>query len=457
MAARPGRRSGGKPGDAGERRFVHRGWLRAHANPLIACAYIAGALLLGAQGERLGGADVAPYVSPMSSASAIAILSAIASGMMALTAIVFSLLLVALQLGNTVYSPRILRVLGDTTSTGHALGVFTGTFVYALMAVRTIDIAGGPGINVSFVIVAFLWLLASVVVLVLLVPRSRHFTIGDVLVALHRLASEAIGRVYPGDGPAIEVRALERSRARPDLEATGELLHVGPPRYLVGLDVRRLADVGAEADAVISIPLAIGDPVSAGDRLATVHGATRPIAERHLRGAIWLGEERAAYNDPAYAIRLFVDIAIRALSPAVNDPTTAVMVLDHLDAVLRELGRRHLEDDTAFDDHGALRVVRAVPSWDDLVALALTEIHQFGRDSVQVERRLATLLRDLPEHVPPERRPAIEQFGRWRARSLVEVVHDARGWIEPTAIDPQGIGHAAAAAGVGAHGARPPK
>jgi uncharacterized membrane protein len=229
--------------------------------------------------------------------------------------------------------------------------------------------------------------------------------------------------------------------AAPNLPMSGELTHRGPPRYLVGFDVARLVRYAADADAVIVLPTAIGDAVIAGDRLAVVLGASKRIDEAALRAALWLEPQRTLDNDPAYSIRLLVDIAIRALSPAINDPTTAVSVLDELDGILRLLGGSALEDNVVLDERGVVRLIRAVSSWDDLVALALTEIHQYGRESFQVQRRLGAMLHDLAKLLPPQRHAALDRFARWRSASQSDVLHAATGWMDAFAVDRQGLGH----------------
>lgn len=423
------------------KQFVHRGWRHANAGAWITTGYVLVALVAGAE-SPVGTLLLGHGISPISSASAVAILSAIASGMMALTAIVFSLVFVAVQLGNTSYSPRLLAVIGEDRFLAHSLGIFAGTFLYALMAIRSVDVVGGPGINVSVIAIAFVWLLASIVVLVCLLPRIRGLSIGEVLIGLQRSACSVAARVYP-----VELDAAGRSPAPPPaspaaaIPVTHVISYEGAPKYLVGLDIEGLVQCASEADAEVMLPIAIGDAVMGGDRLAIVYGGARPVNERKVREAIWLAGERAIHNDPAYAIRLLVDIAIRALSPAVNDPTTAVNVLVELDGLLRLIGRRRLEDNHSRDAQGVVRLVRVVPSWEDLVALALTEIHQYGREAYQVQRRLSTMLRDLPEVLPPERRPVLERFARWRVHSLQSVLDAAQGWIDPSAIDRQGIGH----------------
>ena len=104
-----------------------------------------------------------------------------------------------------------------------------------------------------------------------------------------------------------------------------------------------------------------------------------------------------------------MDIASRALSPAVNDPTTAVIALDQLDNLLAYLGRRRLDEGAARDTGGTVRVVYGTPDWPDYVVLAISEIRQYGAGSLQVDRRLRAMLERLIRELPEARRPALEQ------------------------------------------------
>src|SRR5205814_622215 len=128
--------------------------------------------------------------------------------------------------------------------------------------------------------------------------------------------------------------------------------------------------------------------------------------------------QRTFEQDPQYAIRLLVDIAIRALSPAVNDPTTAVQALDEIGDLLLRLGRSALGGGALRDPSGAVRVVLPVPSWDDFLRLAFEEITAYGASSVQVMRRMNALVSELTAALPPERRTALEY---WRRRLDVSI------------------------------------
>ena len=120
-----------------------------------------------------------------------------------------------------------------------------------------------------------------------------------------------------------------------------------------------------------------------------------------------MDDERTIDQDPLYALRLLVDIAARALSPAVNDPSTAVQALDRIEGLLRILAIRDLDAGALHDASGHLRLVVPLPRWEDYVSVSLTEIRQYGASSTQVARRLRALLVDLLRDVPPSRRPAL--------------------------------------------------
>ena len=174
------------------------------------------------------------------------------------------------------------------------------------------------------------------------------------------------------------------------------------------LDRTGLVAVATRHDCLLVIPHAVGDFVPHGDGLIEVHGhGALPAADR-LRGMVALGEERTIEQDTAFALRILVDIAIRALSPAVNDPTTAVQVLGAMEDLLLLIGESELDGrGTLRDAQGNPRVLIAARRWDDLLALALTEIRDYGASSTQVTRRVRALLEDLARRVRPEHRAAV--------------------------------------------------
>lgn len=156
---------------------------------------------------------------------------------------------------------------------------------------------------------------------------------------------------------------------------------------------------------------------------------------------IALGDERTFDQDPAFAIRMMVDIANRALSPAVNDPTTAVQVLDHIGEVLILIGRTDVEKRTkpASADTPAA-VVMATRRWEDFVTLGLTEIREYGATSVQITRRLRALLDELLETVRLENRAAVEEELRRLDATVADSWRDTVDLDRAIGADRQGIG-----------------
>ena len=141
------------------------------------------------------------------------------------------------------------------------------------------------------------------------------------------------------------------------------------------------------------------------------HPCAKPLFRPSLTRVVHLATSRSFEHDPKYAIRLLGDIAIRALSPAVNDPTTAVQALDQIEDLLRRLGRRRLEAGYARDAAGKVRVTFPVPTWQDYLAQAFDEIRQFGAASIQVDRRLRAALVGLGDSINvDERRAAVQQY-----------------------------------------------
>jgi uncharacterized membrane protein len=191
---------------------------------------------------------------------------------------------------------------------------------------------------------------------------------------------------------------------------------------------------------IIETVVAVGDTVVELTPLLQVFGTREPIPEEKLRNGIELGSQRTFEQDPKYAIRLLVDIAIKALSPAINDPTTAVQALDQIEDLLLRLGQRDLEIGRYRDGDGKLRLVVPFPTWDDLLRLAFDEICYYGATSVQVMRRMNALVADLSRAVPEERRPAFEYWDARLKAIIARSFADSEERLEASKQDRQGLG-----------------
>jgi uncharacterized membrane protein len=215
-----------------------------------------------------------------------------------------------------------------------------------------------------------------------------------------------IKEVYP--------RMLERGTLESQLDdvlpgrPAQVILHVGRPGVVQALDIRTLVDLAVRAACIIEVVPQVGDFVASNDPVFRVYGRTA-IAPEELLKHIALERERTLEQDPAFAFRIVVDIASKALSPAINDPTTAVLALDQIHNLLREVGLRRLDTGLVRDSKGQLRLVYRTPDWEDFVVLAVTEIRQFGANSTQVARRMRALLEDLIPLLPPYRATILRQ------------------------------------------------
>ena len=175
------------------------------------------------------------------------------------------------------------------------------------------------------------------------------------------------------------------------------LTYSGPPRTITKLNIGTLVEQARRNEAVIEMVSAVGDTLVEGSVVLHIHGGQGRLSEKDLMRAIDLGIERTFQQDPKYPLRLLVDIAIKALSPAINDPTTAVQAVDQIEDLLRRLGRREVDAGHARDANGVLRLIVPMPTWEDYLTLAFDEIRQYGGTSVQVMRRLRAALIGLTE------------------------------------------------------------
>ena len=401
----------------------------------IPLLYAAGAVLLGVVMPRLEAHFLPGLDAHVSVGAAMSLLSAIASGMLPLTGLVFSLAFVMVQFSATAYTPRLVSWLAGSAMMTHSLGIFTAAFLYALAALAWIDRGGSGKVPLITVWTAIVLLLVSVVFFMLLVERLTSLQISRVLEYAGDHGRAVITRDYRplgGPGPA---------PAPPKLPPASQVLvYRGGPAVIQALDVRGLVALASPADRVIALAWAVGDTVVDGMPLARVHGAGPPLPERKLHAFIRLGTDRTFEQDPKYALRILVDIAIRALSPAINDPTTAVQALDQVEDLLLRLGRCDLDTGRARDAAGAVRLVFPVPSWEDFLVLALDEIRFYGASSIQVMRRMRALLLDLHGQVQAERRGALERYLERVDKGIARAFDDGEDRKDALVQDRQGLG-----------------
>lgn len=404
---------------------------------IVPALYTAVAIILSFLLPRAEHRLLPDLVSPVSVSVATTGYAAIASGMIALTGIVFSLTFVMVQFGATVYSPRLALWLARDPFLTHALGVFIATFVYAIAALAWLgrgDVTRAPLISAMLVMAL---LLASMGVFIFLIGRIGTLQVNQMLTFTGDQGRKAIAALYPPldvpyGPPATDIAIQSR--------ATQTLIHHGKPRAIQAIAMTRLVELATAHDCVIELVASVGDVAVEMVPVLHVFGSGKLIDEQALRDAIGFGEQRTFTQDPKYAIRLLVDVAIRALSPAINDPTTATQALDEIGDLLIRLGLRRIEIGAFHDSGGTLRLIVPFPSWEDLTLLAFEEIRYYGASSVQVMRRMSALLTDLISVLPEVRRPALIYWQQRIENTVGRSFEDAEERRHASREDRQGLG-----------------
>lgn len=351
--------------------------------------------------------------------SARELLSAIASSTLTLTALVFSVTVIVLQLASGQFSPRVLRTFLQDHRNQATLGVFLATFMCALLVLREVRGDDGtvdqfvPGSAVTF---SFALVVLSIGFFIQYIHNiTNSIRVIEIIDRVSRETADAIERVHPTDTASAEALVLPRPSRVVRSQSRGVVTSVA---------VDRLARLARRCDVAIAVVPRPGDFVASGMPLATVHGEAAALGddeEHAICSSISLGKERDLADDPAFGFRQLVDIAERALSPGVNDPTTASQCLDHLHDLLRRLVDRPLppRQVVSTDGHGCVIVPQ--PTWDDYVALALDEIRHWGADSIQIHRRIAVILDDLTTTATEDRLAVLEERRRMLAARLADL------------------------------------
>jgi uncharacterized membrane protein len=361
------------------------------------------------------------------------LLATIAAALLTFTGVVFSITLVALQMASTQYSPRVLRTFVRKPVTKLALSTFIATFVYALaLLARVGSTTRAHTVPQGAVAVAYLLVMASVLVFVFFVHSTvRSMRVSYVIEAVFVETSRAMDVLFAPLDTYREVTMPERQ------SATASIAFDRRDAVIDGIDAHRLVELATQHQCILECSVPVGTFVTSGSQLVRVHGGSAPEG-REVLTAFNCSAVRTLYQDPCYGIRQLVDIAIRALSPAVNDPTTAVQTLDRLHALVRAVVARPDPSGCYVDASDVVRLVVPVPGWDRVVGLAFTEIALYGSDAPQISRKLTAVFDDLAELVGPDRIGAIDV----QRAALREAVRRARGGDEGQVLvgDPLGLG-----------------
>ncbi|MET4095748.1 DUF2254 domain-containing protein [Arthrobacter sp. UYCu712] len=328
------------------------------------------------------------------------VLQAISGSLITVTSLTFSLTVVTLQLASSQFSPRLLRTFTSDRFVHGTLALFLASFAFALTVLRSVrDASNG---NTAFVpelsvTLAFALAIASVVALVLFLAHlTREIRVETMMRNVNAETLETIDRVFPKDRPTPGPGPVPGSGAF--------LIESRSSGFLTSLDQCALLKAAEDSGAMVRIDRQPGSSLVEGVPFATAWPAepgaifgteTRGKLAKAVNAAVATGYERTNVQDVGYGFRQLVDVATRALSPGINDPTTAVHVIGHLSALLCRLVGRNPGPEHLTDEDGRIRVVLSLPGLNDLLDMAMNQPRQYGAADAAVAGRLLGLLHEL--------------------------------------------------------------
>jgi uncharacterized membrane protein len=336
-----------------------------------------------------------------SASGAQSLLEAVITMNLSFVVFTFGSLLVAIQVASGQLTSRVIAttLLRDNV-VKYTVGLFVFTLLFANSVRTRIE---GNGDQLVILVAGVLGLLSIAAFLYLIDYAARLLRPISILSRVGENGLSVIKAVYPQ--PA-------RGLSLPDIKHPGMpsriVHHAGRSEVILSANIEMLLAESRKANAVVEVLPAVGDFVGQGEPLFAFYGNISGIDEDVLVSCISFGVERTLEQDPTFAFRIILDIALKALSPAINDPTTAVLAIDQLQRLLRSVGERNLRTDNITDEYGKLRVIFRTPDWGTFVNLACTELRRYGADSIQVVRRLRAMIENLIRTLPEDRHAALQ-------------------------------------------------
>jgi uncharacterized membrane protein len=347
----------------------------------------------------------------------------------------FGSMIVAIQVASGQSTPRIIATM---LLRDNVIRWSVGLFAYVLLLAVAIKTRVDT-IPQSLVSIMGLLALTSVIVFMFLIDHAaRLLRPINILSRIARDGLKVIDDVYPNrvrtGSIALQVRGDPSHPQR-------TVLHRGRSGAVIAVNVKALVAAAKHADAVVELVPRVGDFVATNDALFRQHSGSA-IDDHVLCGYVAFGRERTIEQDSTFAFRVIVDIAIKALSPAINDPTTAVIAIDSLEQLLRTVGMRELHNDWVCDEAGQRRLLFRTPNWNDFVQLVFSEIRHCGAGNIQIPRRLRAMIERVSEMLPDSRVPALRREWDLLDRSVQQQYSFPEDVALARIPDPQGLGGA---------------
>jgi uncharacterized membrane protein len=314
----------------------------------------------------------------------------------------FGSLLVAIQVASGQLTPRIIAttLLRDNV-VRYSVGLFVFTLVFSVMALDRLE----NRVHEMVAFVTSLLGIASMVVFLFLIDyAARLLRPVSILTRVGNQGVQVIQSMYP----TLYLDGDDDLSSPVPLSAPARVFrHSGEAGIVLAVDREALLGEAGRTDGLIECVPHVGDFVANDEPLLNLYDGAALIPDQWLRETVALGAERTMEQDPLFAFRIVADIALKALSPAINDPTTAVLAVDQIHRLLRAVGRRRLSRDVLDDRSGRHRLIYRTPHWEDYVHLSCNEIRLAGAGSTQVARRMRAMLDNLIATLPPSRHAAL--------------------------------------------------
>jgi len=355
-------------------------------------AALAAALVLGEIRPAQNGLLKALW--PGDAASAATMLQVVAASAITVTTLTFTLTVVALQLASSQFSPRLLREFVRDPVTKRVLAVLVATLVFSLVAMRTLR-DGEPVPTLAVVVALLLGLATLAAVLGYITHMMRALRVDTMMRAVHDETDTAIALFYAEYGDT-----RPRSPDELDLdEDRGSAVMAAHSGFIVVVDVERLVRCAREHDAVVRLEVRPGDHIVRGTPIATVWLSETangtPDLSKAVNDAVHVGYERTLQQDAAFGFRQLEDIAVRAMSRAINDPVTATHAVGHMADLLVQLAGRRLGPTLHLDGDGVGRAIVPDRDLEYYVELACGQLRRFGSAEPTILIALLRMLRDL--------------------------------------------------------------
>jgi uncharacterized membrane protein len=349
------------------------------------------------------------------------VLTTIASSMITVAGVVFSITIVALQMASSQFGPRLLRNFVRDRGNQFVLGIFLGTFLYCLLVTRRIYSADSAGVNVVPAASVTFGVMMAVLSLGVLIYFVHHVAIAiQAPVVVANVAAEMHGSfedIFPGGvGEPCRERNETVERRSEAIQRSGGMAAATSTGYLQSIDGESLLTIAGDRDVCIRLARRPGQFVMFGLPVAHVEPADRcdESLVRKINAALVIGARRTAVQDPEFGVWQLVEVAMRALSPGIFDPHTAMNCVDLIGSGLAHLAQHEMPCPYRCDDRGAVRVIAYPPRFAGIVDAGITPLRQVAADNLAVILRILEMIEAVAQRVRSEdQRAALRRQAQW--------------------------------------------